>query len=53
MGEVEITLEMVARAGAVFEDWLCANSDAIRDNGRSGDTQSLFAALWDVWKNDR
>ena len=53
MDEVEITSEMIARADAIFDNWLCENSDAIRDNGGTGDTQSLFAALWDTWKYDR
>jgi hypothetical protein len=47
----EITPEMIEAAQIIFEDWLLANSDAIRENGGTGDTQSLFAALWAVKKN--
>jgi hypothetical protein len=47
-----LTPDMLARADEVFEDWLCENSDVIRENGGTGDTQSLFAALWASWKND-
>jgi len=50
--DTELTPDMLAHADAVFEDWLCENSDVIRENGGCGDTQSLFAALWASWKND-
>ena len=47
----QLTPQMLASAGSVFDSWLDENADIVREMGGSGDIHSLFAALWDVWKN--
>ena len=47
----QLTPDMLAAAGLVFDSWLDENADIVREMGGSGDTHSLFASLWAVWKN--
>lgn len=49
--ETEITPAMIAAAVPIFEEWLSDNGDVIREMGGSGDYETLFASLWDCWKN--
>jgi hypothetical protein len=43
--------EAVEVGEQIFDDWLLENSDIIREMGGSGETHTLFAALWASWKN--
>ncbi len=49
----ELAPKMLAEGDRIFDDWLDENADSVRENGGSGDSHSLFAALWAVWKNLR
>ena len=51
--EIKITLEMCLVGDRIFDDWLDENADSVRENGGSGDSHSLFAALWADWKKLR
>ena len=51
--DTPITPAMLEAADRLFENWLIENSDAVRENGGVGDTHSLFAALWELWRNQR
>jgi hypothetical protein len=51
--EIEIiTPKLVEDSVKIVEEWLIENSDAVRDNGGTGDIQSLLDLLWDSWKNN-
>ena len=49
----ELAPKMLAEGDRIFDDWLDENADSVRENGGSGDSHSLFAALWAAWKNLR
>ena len=50
---VGVPPEAIEAGERIFADWLLENSDLIREMGGSGDTHTLFAALWATWKNER
>ena len=52
-GGAALSREAVAAAQAVFDDWWERHSDVHDLNGGQGDTEGLFAALWESWKNFR
>jgi hypothetical protein len=49
-GLLGLTSEMVDSGRHIFEDWLEENSSVICEMGGLGQTDILFARLWDSWK---
>ena len=50
---IETMPEMRADSVEIVEEWLVENSDAIRDNGGTGDIQNLLDLLGASWKNNK
>lgn len=51
--QAELTPEMSRAAQRIFDDWWDRWADVHDINGGQGDTQQLFAALWESWKKAR
>jgi hypothetical protein len=49
----DVPREAIEQGERIFDEWILDNSDLIREMGGSGDTHTLFAALWAAWKNKR